>query len=652
MDVSQVSSELAELLLSTTLRATALLVIAGSVGFLLLRDRPAWRGLVLTSVMVGLLIIPASGLLLPLIEVNVPEKPDVLALSAPVSVPPAIEASPELLPGPGPTGEGAARSQGLSWQTTIVSLYLIGLIVGLLRVGAGFLKTIDLRANTHCLEDSTTVDHWRENLGIVQKVDIGISDSVMTPTVMGLLRPLIVIPGHLYSRCDKETLDSIIVHELAHVKRGDLAVNWLGLIMSTLYWFHPLVHVVQWGIRKAREEVCDDWVVAVLGNARAYAETLLQVKGESRTELAAALRVDMARPRTVSKRVERIQERKVITDPRLRWFASPIAICIVGAGALLGCLAATAQSTQEEEYPRLFTIYGEDGGTGFIDASGKTVVEPRFQGAGFWAEGLCAIREDRKWGFIDVTGGKVVIEPIYESTGYVFSGGLCGVLIDGKWGFIDRTGVVAIPPQYEQVGRFTEGLAAVQEDGLWGFIDGKGTMVIKPRFEVGQQELEFRNGLAHVKETHGSEHYIDKRGKTIWSSSRTSDQVPYVLQKEVLGFIEAEVDGTSFYLVQLEIGLTGRNRDRYLTAGEISSLPIVEERIRKNKERLKSVISLELGSRATRHRPGEREKWEETWRAIGEALDTQVFSSLFSIEEDGIELSFHSFTRRNVSHSN
>ena len=98
----------------------------------------------------------------------------------------------------------------------------------------------------------------------------------------------------------------------------------------------------------------------------------------------------------------------------------------------------------------------------------------------------------KKYGFIDKSG-KVVIEPqfdiesewdkLYRSRSGAFSEGLALVKKDGKWGFIDKNGKMVIEPQFDDAGDFSEGIAKVEKDGKWGYLGKNGKMVIEPQFD-------------------------------------------------------------------------------------------------------------------------------------------------------------------------
>ena len=165
---------------------------------------------------------------------------------------------------------------------------------------------------------------------------------------------------------------------------------------------------------------------------------------------------------------------------------------------------------------------------GFIDKTGKMVIEPRFSEARSFSEGLAVVTINSmdKDGYIDKTG-KVVIAPQFD-VAHPFSDGLAKILVHGekfidKAGFIDKSGKIVIAPQFEQrpgggsvnYRGFKDGLAAVEVNNKTGYIDKTGKMVIAPSYNYGS---EFRNGVAEVvtgEDQTRKDLYIDKTGKVI-----------------------------------------------------------------------------------------------------------------------------------------
>lgn len=88
---------------------------------------------------------------------------------------------------------------------------------------------------------------------------------------------------------------------------------------------------------------------------------------------------------------------------------------------------------------------------------------------------------DKKWGYIDKTG-KFVIEPQYAQA-FMFSEGLAQVLTRGGTGFIDKTGKMVIAPQTWEVSNFDGGLAFVRQNGNSGYIDKTGKFIWKIKDE-------------------------------------------------------------------------------------------------------------------------------------------------------------------------
>jgi hypothetical protein len=141
---------------------------------------------------------------------------------------------------------------------------------------------------------------------------------------------------------------------------------------------------------------------------------------------------------------------------------------------------------------------------GFIDADGKILVQPEWDGVAFgdifgqtvaFNEGLCGVQKDGKWGYID-TGGHLVIPTQFDSAN-PFVEGLARVNLGSQVGFIDKKGQYAINPQFYEGGDFHDGLAAVRADGGWGFVNKAGTYVIKPHFQTADPNG-FSDGLAGV----------------------------------------------------------------------------------------------------------------------------------------------------------
>ena len=158
----------------------------------------------------------------------------------------------------------------------------------------------------------------------------------------------------------------------------------------------------------------------------------------------------------------------------------------------------------------------------YLDSSGSQITT-EVSGLHAFSEGLAAVsvRDKSGYGYIDKTG-KIVIEPQF-STAWRFHDGVARVGKDGKWGMIDKNGNVVVPFEYDRkpsgvgytynVHEASEGLILAYDapNGYWGYYDTKGNVAIP--FQYAQAE-DFQGGCAKVR-LGQKETYIDKNGRDI-----------------------------------------------------------------------------------------------------------------------------------------
>ncbi len=134
--------------------------------------------------------------------------------------------------------------------------------------------------------------HWQRRveklsrrLGIPRAVVMLESALVEVPTVVGWLRPVILMPASTLSGLPPALIETFIAHELAHVLRRDYLVNLLQIAAETWLFYHPAVWWISRQIRTERENCCDDVAVAACGDRVIYAQALLCLE-QSRGHLA------------------------------------------------------------------------------------------------------------------------------------------------------------------------------------------------------------------------------------------------------------------------------------------------------------------------------------------------------------------------------
>src|SRR5262249_23468874 len=92
-----------------------------------------------------------------------------------------------------------------------------------------------------------------------------------TPAVVGFFRPVILIPLGLLTGLPQEQVEAILLHELAHIRRYDYAVNLLLAVVEGMLFYHPAVWWLGRVVRAERENCCDDEVVRATGDRAGYA---------------------------------------------------------------------------------------------------------------------------------------------------------------------------------------------------------------------------------------------------------------------------------------------------------------------------------------------------------------------------------------------
>jgi WD40 repeat protein/beta-lactamase regulating signal transducer with metallopeptidase domain len=136
------------------------------------------------------------------------------------------------------------------------------------RLGAGWL--------------SVDVEALRSAAGVKAKVRWAVSPRLHSPAVGGLFRPTVVIPPDLDDGLTPEQLSWVLLHELAHVRRGDLWVVTAQRVAQAFFFFHPAVYLANWAIDQLREYACDDAALASCeASRRDCGEGFLTVIGRS-----------------------------------------------------------------------------------------------------------------------------------------------------------------------------------------------------------------------------------------------------------------------------------------------------------------------------------------------------------------------------------
>ena len=138
------------------------------------------------------------------------------------------------------------------------------------------LRRIGIKAVADSVEANASL--LSQRLGIRRAVQIVESALVQVPTVIGWLKPIILLPATALTGLDEMQLQAMIAHELAHIKRCDYLINIVQTVVEILGFYHPAVWWMSRQIRVERENCCDDIAVALMDNRKEYAGALFTME--------------------------------------------------------------------------------------------------------------------------------------------------------------------------------------------------------------------------------------------------------------------------------------------------------------------------------------------------------------------------------------
>ncbi|MFA6241573.1 MAG: HEAT repeat domain-containing protein [Candidatus Hydrogenedentales bacterium] len=363
------------LTLASFLWQGVLLGVLAALAMIVLRRRSAR---VRYGVMVGMLALMAVCPVLTYVAVSHVPKP--VALVLPTSAPEmpdsastpepnsavetantAVEAMPPIAPVdvsemPTATALAQARGKERPWASTeqvLVVAYALGVVSMLLRLGLGVLGGKRLRRRSRPVEESvllTTLAHSAQALGMRVAPALAYCQHVAVPTVVGIVRPMILLPMSFASGLTPQQIEFLLLHELAHIRRFDHLVNIAQRLVEAFLFFHPAVWYVSRRIRYERELCCDDLVVKQGGEARAYAESLIAAATLAcQGRLAPASLAALSATDNPSQLRRRVQRLLGSNEPRVRlvhggWTISAMMLLV----AVIAVAQVSTPSTQPE----------------------------------------------------------------------------------------------------------------------------------------------------------------------------------------------------------------------------------------------------------------------------------------------------------------
>jgi uncharacterized protein (TIGR03435 family) len=226
-----------------------------------------------------------------------------------------------------------------AWLPLIVLMWSAGVVVLVIRMLGGWWRIHRLHRASRAAAPSVWTNastRLAAALGLSRRVHVVDSSRVETPTVIGWISPVILLPIAAFAGLSSSQVEAILAHELAHVRRHDFLVNLLQTFAETVLFYHPAVWWLSARIRTEREHCCDDVALSVCGDAVSYAEALLELDSRRRAHTALAI---AATGGTLVTRIRRLLGAPAVDHPRSSggvMLAGVVAlVCVAGASAYL-----------------------------------------------------------------------------------------------------------------------------------------------------------------------------------------------------------------------------------------------------------------------------------------------------------------------------
>ena len=384
------------------LKWTSLLTLAwGAHG--LLRHRDArWRLILWRSVLCFGLLLPISQFV-DLPGVKIPVGTDMVHAgdASNLATIPATGSQPSKVKLESTTTTAASPRQGpertgafqptpaggvVSWQEILVTIWLLGCLLGIVRLA--WLQLALSRLRTQAEQPAAVIeqmaDQVRSALGLRGEIQIRITGTITSPFVCDLLKPTIMLPQTLVQSLNEAELRAVLNHEMAHIRQNDLAwcVAWQWL--RAIGWFHPLVWRVPAAHNLACEQEADRVASAQMLERDSYVQLLARLALKVLALPAVETRLTVNGSSQITKRLIWLGQSRV-ANWNWRYSVAAFSVSLLLFLAVAGCettknSSTTATSLAKVEFKKVLVVVQDD--------DGKPVAGATISPEGFRVKGL------------------------------------------------------------------------------------------------------------------------------------------------------------------------------------------------------------------------------------------------------------------------
>ncbi|MFC1793694.1 M56 family metallopeptidase [Planctomycetota bacterium] len=235
----------------------------------------------------------------------------------------------------------------ITWRAIVFLLWLAGVsVISILVIRRiSFVRRVITQSAAAKDQLLDVLNQCRRELDVRQDIQLRLSTGMPSPAVCGLFRPTILMPAALPDKLSPDKLRAVLIHELAHIKRGDLWINSAQTFLQIIYFYNPLVWLANAVVRRTREQAVDEMVLVVLGaGAKDYSNTLIDIAEMAffRTSLSLRLIGVVESKKALRRRIRHMLNRPIPANAKLGILGL---IAVVVTGAVLLPMANAQKTT-------------------------------------------------------------------------------------------------------------------------------------------------------------------------------------------------------------------------------------------------------------------------------------------------------------------
>jgi beta-lactamase regulating signal transducer with metallopeptidase domain len=396
MFITRISPYISSMLLSTFVKSVALLIIVVLIQLCLKKLSSNLKHILWLTMLSSIVLIPACLFLISpdFFRIVVQSRSSFETLRVLNAVFPRynefevqIQSAAEIV-----AATKETQSMGLisQWAVIFVVIWIAGIMFSLTRVIVGEIGIMKIRTGARLIKNESvigTVEFLLGKLGIRRSIQVFSSSSCRVPFTYRTVNPVILLPSGV-TKWPSERLRSVLIHELAHVKRIDSFTLLFARIVCSLFWFIPTVWIAYRRLYIEQEKSCDEYAVGEGIEAANYARHVLNVVRLARGRvLLTGIFISRGKRKMLEKRILHLLRHdalKLLT--RKKVLVATVALCLLLIFSILVFNPMFAEDVKKR-------ISEKD----FWNALSGTWVNTEYLGTYAWFEQKVRVCPDGKW---------------------------------------------------------------------------------------------------------------------------------------------------------------------------------------------------------------------------------------------------------------